>query len=154
MLGLDGDAWLGELDCAGIPWQWSDDILGRLWRKLALNCAINPLTVLHDCRNGGLLQHRAEVAVLCAELQRLLQRIGQPAAGAGLLDEVQAVIRATAENLSSMQQDVQRGGRTEIRYLLGHACASARRSGCETPALDALQLRLQEHLRHRGLPTC
>lgn len=49
--------WLGELDRAGIPNAWSDDILGRLWRKLALNCAINPLTVLHDCRNGELRQN-------------------------------------------------------------------------------------------------
>ncbi|MEZ1513196.1 2-dehydropantoate 2-reductase N-terminal domain-containing protein, partial [Pseudomonas soli] len=42
-------AWLTQLSQAGIPHSWSDDILERLWRKLALNCAINPLTVLHDC---------------------------------------------------------------------------------------------------------
>ena len=46
--------WLDDLDAADIPHEWSTDILTRLWRKLALNCAINPLTVLHQCRNGGL----------------------------------------------------------------------------------------------------
>lgn len=45
-------AWLADLRQAGIAHDWSLDILSRLWRKLALNCAINPLTVLHDCRNG------------------------------------------------------------------------------------------------------
>jgi 2-dehydropantoate 2-reductase len=60
--------WLEDLHAAGIPHEWSTDILTRLWRKLALNCAINPLTVLHDCRNGELQAHQCEVATLCAEL--------------------------------------------------------------------------------------
>ena len=54
------------------------DILSRLWRKLALNCAINPLTVLHDCRNGGLSEHHCEVATLCAELAELRGARGAP----------------------------------------------------------------------------
>ena len=146
--------WLAELQRAGIPHQWSDDILSRLWRKLALNCAINPLTVLHDCRNGGLQQHDDEVAALCAELQQLLLRQAGPRqSDEPLLAEVRRVIQATAENLSSMQQDVRQRRRTEIRYLLDYACDSARRCGCPTPALDALQARLREHLQRRGLPT-
>jgi 2-dehydropantoate 2-reductase len=64
--------WLEDLSAAGIPHEWSTDILTRLWRKLALNCAINPLTVLHDCRNGGLQEHHCEVATLCGELSELL----------------------------------------------------------------------------------
>src|SRR5690606_26793281 len=32
------------------------DMTKRLWMKLAINCAINPLTAIHDCRNGQLLQ--------------------------------------------------------------------------------------------------
>ncbi len=69
-------AWLAQLSQAGIPHSWSDDILERLWRKLALNCAINPLTVLHDCRNGGLRQHPEEIAALCDELGQLLHASG------------------------------------------------------------------------------
>jgi 2-dehydropantoate 2-reductase len=146
--------WLGELERAGIPHIWTHDILARLWRKLALNCAINPLTVLHDCRNGGLQQHDAEVAALCAELQQLLQHCapGQ-AAAEPLLEEVRRVILATAENLSSMQQDVRQGRRTEIAYLLDYACTSAHRNGCPTPTLDTLQTRLRARLQALGLPT-
>ncbi|MFT7914881.1 ketopantoate reductase C-terminal domain-containing protein, partial [Salmonella enterica] len=72
-------AWLSELNLAGIAQTWSTEILSRLWRKLALNCAINPLTVLHDCRNGELLQHPGQLAALSEELGRLLVASGQPA---------------------------------------------------------------------------
>lgn len=146
-------AWLSELDLAGIAQTWSTEILSRLWRKLALNCAINPLTVLHDCRNGELLQHPAQLAALSEELGRLLVASGQPAAANDLENEVLRVIEATAANYSSMHQDVRLGRRTEIAYLLGHACATAETLGLPTPKLHALHQRLREHLRQRGLPT-
>ncbi|MFT0623920.1 putative 2-dehydropantoate 2-reductase [Ectopseudomonas guguanensis] len=155
-LGDPGDprppTWLDELQRAGIAHQWSPDILARLWRKLALNCAINPLTVLHDCRNGGLSQHPAEVATLCVELTELLQRCGQPAAADNLHEDVQRVIEATAANYSSMHQDVAQGRRTEISYLLGYACAAAQRHGLHLAHLQHLQQRLLAHLAARGLP--
>lgn len=145
--------WLAELGQAGIAHEWSTDILGRLWRKLALNCAINPLTVLHDCRNGGLAEHEGDVAGLCAELSNLLARCGQPDAAQGLLAQVQQVIHTTAANYSSMHQDVAQGRRTEIAYLLGHACATAQQIGLATPRLNALREQLVALLAARGLPT-
>ncbi|MGV8919620.1 MAG: putative 2-dehydropantoate 2-reductase [Pseudomonas sp.] len=145
-------AWLDELQSAGIPHQWTPDILTRLWRKLALNCAINPLTVLHDCRNGGLQAHQCEIAMLCAELTDVLNRCGQPAAAEDLHNEVERVIHATAANYSSMYQDVAHHRRTEISYLLGHACSVAARHQCPTPYLTQLQTRLVNHLQTRGLP--
>lgn len=144
--------WLDELQRASIAHQWSPDILARLWRKLALNCAINPLTVLHDCRNGGLSEHPAEVAALCAELTELLQRCGQPTAAESLHEEVQRVILATAANYSSMHQDVAQRRRTEISYLLGYACAAAQRHQLHVPHLHHLQQRLLRYLQARGLP--
>jgi 2-dehydropantoate 2-reductase len=145
--------WLSELQTSGIPHEWTPDILTRLWRKLALNCAINPLTVLHDCRNGGLATHHCEVATLCAELTELLGCCGQPAAAEDLHSEVERVIQATAANYSSMYQDVAHGRRTEISYLLGHACAVAARHQCSLPHLTQLQTRLITHLQSRGLRT-
>lgn len=146
-------AWLNELEQAGIPHQWTTDILERLWRKLALNCAINPLTVLHQCRNGELQSHENEVTSLCVELGHVLHCCGQPGAAEGLLDQVRQVIAATAANYSSMYQDVAQGRRTEIRYLLGHVCATAAAIDCPAPKLNQLRLRLIEHLNVRGLPS-
>ncbi|KWV85401.1 putative 2-dehydropantoate 2-reductase [Pseudomonas lactis] len=143
--------WLNDLQAAGIPHDWASDILTRLWRKLALNCAINPLTVLYQCRNGGLQAHACEVATLCAELAELLECCGQPAAAKDLHSEVQRVIQATAANYSSMHQDVANHRRTEISYLLGYACQAAARHQLVLPHLQQLQARLVEYLRARGL---
>ncbi|MNE36504.1 2-dehydropantoate 2-reductase [compost metagenome] len=145
--------WFDDLHDAGIPAEWTVDILTRLWRKLALNCAINPLTVLHECRNGGLLEHLGEVTALCDELAELLRRCGQPQAAEDLDEEVQRVILATAANYSSMYQDVRHGRRTEIHYLLGHACRAAARHGMRLPELEHLHQRLVDNLRARGLPS-
>ncbi len=144
-------ALLDDLHTAGISHEWTPDILTRLWRKLALNCAINPLTVLHDCRNGGLLEHPCEVATLCQELTELLQRCGQPAAAHDLHSDVLRVIQATAANYSSMYQDVAHGRRTEIAYLLGYASAAARRHRCTIPHVQQLHHRLCQHLAAKGL---
>lgn len=151
--GGSAPVWLDELNRAGIPQTWSSDILARLWRKLALNCAINPLTVLHDCRNGELLQHREQLSGLCEELVELLEAGGQPAAASDLQGEVLRVLDATAANYSSMYQDVRLGRRTEIAYLLGHACRSADSLGLALPRLHELHRHLREHLSQRGLPT-
>lgn len=135
-------ALLADLARAGIAHQWTDAIESRLWRKLALNCAINPLTVLYGCRNGELADHPDEVTALCAELARLLRACGQADAADGLHEEVIRVIQATAANYSSMYQDVDQGRRTEVDYLLGYACAAALDRQCEVPGLHTLQARL------------
>lgn len=145
--------WLEQLTRAAIPHQWTDEINSKLWRKLALNCAINPLTVLHDCRNGGLSQHADEVAALCSELGALLRSCGQSNAADQLHAEVLRVIEATAANYSSMYQDVAAGRRTEMAYLLDYACNAARRRHQPVPQLLALQQRLRAHLDARGLPS-
>jgi 2-dehydropantoate 2-reductase len=155
-LGIPGQArppaWLADLQQAGIAHDWSAEILAKLWRKLALNCAINPLTVLHDCRNGGLAAWPDEVAALCQELATLLRACGQDSAAEDLHAEVQRVIAATAANYSSMYQDVAAGRRTEIAYLLGYACQAAAGRQLAVPRLLALQQRLRAHLAARGLP--
>jgi 2-dehydropantoate 2-reductase len=145
--------WLRELAAAGIPHQWTLDILDRLWRKLALNCAINPLTVLYGCRNGELQAHDEELRALCDELVRTLQSCGQPQAAIGLHEEVMRVIKATAANYSSMYQDVAQGRRTEISYLLGHVCKAAELIGYDVPLMNRLRAQLIDHLIGKGLPS-
>lgn len=156
-LGDPGDGappvWLAELAAAGIPATWTAAIMGKLWRKLALNCAINPLTVLHNCRNGELLERREEVGALCEELASLLAVCGQANAAQGLEAQVLQVIEATSGNYSSMYQDVAAGRRTELSYLLGYACRAAAQESLSVPRLADLQRRLQALLARRRLPT-
>ena len=51
-----------------------------------------------------------------------------------------------------MHQDVKRGRRTEISYLLGQACQAAHEQGLEVPELSGLLQQIQAFLRGRGLP--
>ena len=37
---------------------WHNNIASANWRKLAVNCVINPLTALYGCRNGDLQRYR------------------------------------------------------------------------------------------------
>lgn len=144
--------WLDELNEAGIPVQWSTEIMGQLWRKLAINCAINPLTVLHKCRNGELNAYAGEIKALTLELGALLEAVGHGNLAPGLQEAVLAVIDATADNTSSMLQDVAHGRRTEISFLLGHALQEAQRHGLKLGALEQLHRHLIDHLDTHGLP--
>ncbi|HZJ94195.1 MAG TPA: putative 2-dehydropantoate 2-reductase [Thiopseudomonas sp.] len=163
-----GETWLGDLQtptrpvptallnscaAANIPCNWSTQINTKLWRKLAINCAINPLTVIHNCLNGELRHHPEKVNALCDELQLLLHSAGQASAADALHDLVWSVIDKTAANSSSMRQDVLHQRRTEISYMTGFACQQSQVLKCYTPALDALHAQLKSVLQQQGLAT-
>ena len=144
--------WLSLLTRANIDWQWQADILSTLWVKLAINCAINPITALHDCLNGQVPDRAgASFDLLLSELHALLNSQGVELALADLRQRVFNVIRATANNSSSMRQDVRAGRRTEIDFILGHACRTARSAGLATPILDSWYHQLQTRLAELGL---
>jgi 2-dehydropantoate 2-reductase len=146
--------WLEQLTRSGIHWQWAPDIQAVLWQKLAVNCAINPLSVIHDCCNGQVpVLAPSRFALLIDELERLLV-VQNAAMQPGELDRrVRDITAQTASNSSSMRQDVQAGRRTEIDYILGHAIREASARGLETPALDALLAETRYLLSARGLPS-
>lgn len=120
---------------AGIPnCHWESDIEAAMWLKLAINCAINPLTALDGCRNGELLQRQALVAELCTEIAAVCLAAGYDQLARELEERVFEVIRGTAANRSSMLQDVTAGRRTEIDYLTGYLVDQAEALNIEVPA--------------------
>lgn len=145
--------WLNELDAADIGWQWEPDIQQALWQKLAINCAINPFTVLYDCPNGEVARHAgARLEALISELHELLAHHGAALNPDQLRRTVHQVINNTAANSSSMRQDVHAGRRTEIDFILGYAIRQARQAGLAVPTLEQLYSDLQNHLVEQGLP--
>lgn len=112
---------------------WHDHIRPQLWRKLAANCVINPLTALLDCPNGELKNHPEEVAALCAEVAAVIEREGLHTSVEVVQDYVEQVINATAENISSMLQDVRALRHTEIDYITGYLLKRARAHGVNVP---------------------
>ena len=142
-----GDTVVGRQGCPAPRWfapfadsaerfRWDEDIDAELWRKLLINCAINPLTALYRCRNGSLLDIptlRAEVELLCEELAAISAARGHRRGASCALDWALAVIQATAGNKSSMLQDVERGRETEIEYITGYLVREAERLGVPCP---------------------
>ncbi|MFN3491716.1 MAG: ketopantoate reductase family protein, partial [Anaerolineales bacterium] len=94
-----------------------DDANSLVWGKLVINAAINPLTALLQVPNGELLSHPkarkmmgalAEETAEVAEAERVHLPFENPVSAA------EDVARKTAQNKSSMFQDVVRGAPTEI----------------------------------------
>jgi 2-dehydropantoate 2-reductase len=134
-------SWFGPWSEAVQPSLWDKDIQASLWLKLAINCAINPLTALHRCPNGELARRPELVELveqLCDELQQISTAAGYAEATRDLHNAVARVIAATADNRSSMLQDVLAGRRTEIDHITGHLCRAAAQYKIEAPANQAL----------------
>lgn len=129
-----------ELGTGFLPVQAVDAIEPLLWRKLAVNCAINPLTALQGCTNGELLEpaYRPAFDALCGEIARVLRESGRAELADRLAADAEAVARATAQNRSSMRQDLEGGRRTEIAFINGFLIAYARKHGISCPLNAAL----------------
>ncbi len=152
-----GETWLGALNPAGEQWQalvpplaealghagWSEQISERQWRKLVVNAIINPLTAAYNQPNGVLLQHQHEVEALCQELHPLLLQQGFNESVAEWCDLVLQVVERTAQNYSSMQQDLAHQRKTEIDYITGYLLQQAEKQGLELPRHRALYLKVK-----------
>ncbi|CAG7921495.1 unnamed protein product [Penicillium olsonii] len=100
--------------------------------KLAMNCVINPLTTLSDCTNGELLYSFSFTRVmrlLLFEISAVICALPELQGVPGVEDRfsperlrrlVVNLARMTAENTSSMRQDMQNKRRTEIEYTNGY----------------------------------
>ncbi|MEP6389297.1 MAG: 2-dehydropantoate 2-reductase [Halioglobus sp.] len=120
---------------------WEHDIGSALWMKLIINATINPITAIAGSHNGDLNTDTAlstKVTDLCKELSALTTASAYPQLAHGLENEVRKVITGTANNRSSMLQDIEAGRRTEIQHINGYVTAEAKRLGVGTPLNDAL----------------
>lgn len=106
-----------------------------LWEKATVNAGINPLTALLNVPNGMLIQLRET-----RELMRdLTVEAAKVAATEGyrfpysLVERTEEICRDTAENISSMLQDVRAGKRTEIDAISGEIMRRAQAASLPTP---------------------
>jgi 2-dehydropantoate 2-reductase len=111
-----------------------EDAQSLIWGKLVINAAINPLTALLRVPNGELLQRPAArelMGALASETARVAEaeeiRLPFPDPVAA----VEEVAFKTAENHSSMLQDVLRGAPTEIDAICGAVVQTAKKHNIE-----------------------
>ncbi|MGB1140817.1 MAG: ketopantoate reductase family protein [Halioglobus sp.] len=139
--------WFDVWQDSQLACDWDADIEAALWSKLAINCVINPLTALHRCRNGELSTRPAladEVALLCREVQQVSYAAGFTKTAQELERIVASVIERTAQNRSSMLEDVERARPTEIDYITGYLLQVADRHGIVAPRNRELYGRIRD----------
>lgn len=112
---------------------WHNTIRPALWRKLAVNCVINPLTALRDCKNGDLRDVPEEIEKIAREVAAVIEREGHHISADELIAYVHQVIESTTENISSMLQDVRAMRHTECDYITGYLLRRARAHGIAVP---------------------
>ncbi|MGL4486543.1 MAG: 2-dehydropantoate 2-reductase [Yersinia sp. (in: enterobacteria)] len=112
---------------------WHNDISAACWHKLAVNCVINPLTGLYNCRNGNLQRYPELIECLCAEIASVMEMEGYHTSPESLLSYVNEVIQSTADNTSSLLQDLLSQRHTEIDYITGYLLQRARHHGMVLP---------------------
>lgn len=139
---------------AGLDVAFTDRIVGELWAKVVVNCAINPITAITGLKNGALLD--------TPPLRELMQRVVEEAVdvaraenaplpeGEDLLARARRVAELTASNKSSMLQDIERARQTEIDAICGEIVQRGLRHGIDTPvnlSLRALVKGIEESTR-------
>jgi 2-dehydropantoate 2-reductase len=124
-------------DC-GLRVRLAEDMEREVWRKLVMNCIINPLTAVFKVRNKEIVADslryvRERVAEECLEVAGAEGVSLEPS----LVEEVTKAA-ASYSNLSSMCQDILKGRRTEIDFLNGRIVELGRRHGVPTPVNTTL----------------
>lgn len=126
----------------GIPVRVSENVIGELWVKLAINCAYNALSALTRGRYGFLIEQeyaRRTMRDVVAELTALAAAKGVRIPDDKLLETVFGVAGAMPGQTSSTEQDIARGQPTEIDHLNGYVMRQGEALGVATPVNRTLQ---------------
>ena len=125
----------GAFEAAGLVTTVAEDMPRRLWEKLAVNAGINATTALARVDNGTLLEGPANAVAVDAarEVARVARAEGIDLAPEAAAAAVERVAAATADNTSSMRQDVAAGRRTEVEAIGGYVLDRADEQGVDVP---------------------
>ncbi|AFA41450.1 NADPH-specific 2-dehydropantoate reductase [Wigglesworthia glossinidia endosymbiont of Glossina morsitans morsitans (Yale colony)] len=112
---------------------WKKNILYFIWLKLAVNCVINPLSVIYNCKNGDLLKYKSDIYILSYEIALIMQLNGFYIDKDVLFKYILGVIYITKNNVSSMLQDFIFNKKSEIDYINGYIVYSSMKFGVRVP---------------------
>jgi len=137
-LSKEAEMVVDVLKNSGIRAEVVRDIEFRIWMKAVINAAINPITAICKVRNGEVVRNPYlwEVAKAVAEEGReVMAKMGYEF---DAVAEVRRVAEMTAENKSSMLQDLERGKRTEVEFINGAIVKKGEEFGIDCPTNKTL----------------
>ncbi|HUS77966.1 MAG TPA: ketopantoate reductase family protein [Patescibacteria group bacterium] len=128
-----GERIMGLLGSCGIPTRLTDEMDYEVWKKVAMNCVINPLSAIFRVPDSDIADES-----LRAVRESIVEECINVAEEEGVTLEsslADGITRAASSysNVSSMCQDLLRGRRTEIDFLNGKVVELGRRHGVPTP---------------------
>ena len=130
---------------AGIPAKASRNVRGLLWKKVAYNCALNPLASLLKTHYGSLGEQgwtRRIMEGAIFEVYRVAKRLGirmHPRTSEGYVRHFYKILLPrTYHHHPSMLQDLRAARKTEIDALNGAIVRLGRKLGVRTPVNGCL----------------
>jgi 2-dehydropantoate 2-reductase len=120
---------------AGFAVSLSKNMNTKIWSKLIINSIINPLTAILQVRNGELLRSSASLALMSALYKEGIavaqgEKVELPD---NLWETVLKVCESTADNQSSMLQDIVHHRITELESINGSLLRIAKKMELELP---------------------
>jgi 2-dehydropantoate 2-reductase len=137
---------------AGFDVKVVGDVQSLVWSKLVVSSAINPLTALLRIKNGELLRlptARGLLGELARETASVAGMLGVDLQFQDPIYATEEVAMRTAENTSSMLQDILRGSPTEIEAINGAVVQKAEKGRLILP-VNRVLLSLVKALPVRG----
>jgi 2-dehydropantoate 2-reductase len=104
----------------------------EIWKKLIVNSAINPLSCITRLKNGELIEDDAISNIMkkiIKECVDIANSLGLNIKFDEMVDYTWLVAKATADNKSSMLQDIEKGKITEIDFINGEIVRMAKSIG-------------------------
>lgn len=123
------------LSDAGIETEVTSAVSEAIWEKVLVNVGINAATALARVRNGRLVETdagRRLVRSAVAEAAAVAEAEGVPVKG-DAVEHTLEVAQRTAENRSSMRQDLEAARRTEIEAMNAEIVRRGRHHDIEAP---------------------
>lgn len=126
----------GLLRAAGFSARIEPRIVEARLRKLLVNACINALTALYRIPNGKVCEppYVRHISKLATEGAAILRAGGVELDDRSAIELVCGVAKATAQNRSSMLQDVEAGRETEAEFVTGALLRMAAARGLVAPA--------------------
>ena len=127
-----------NFDDCGLKGTVSKNIKKEIWKKLIVNCLLNPVTAILKIKNNELTSTKLKplMQLIGEECIKVAKKEGITFPKKIINDILKFII--TSDNLSSMYQDLFKGKKTEIDYLNGAVVRLGKKYNVKTPVNESL----------------